>query len=124
MKLIDVLKKHFPDLNGKVIGLLGLAFKPNTDDIRESRAIPIVQQLIRENAIIKAYDPIAMDNFKQLFPDIKYCNSAEEVLNSDAVLIITKWDDFKAIDYKENIVIDGRRLTEAQNAKIYEGVCW
>ena len=124
LKLLDILRKHIPNLSEKTIGILGLSFKPNTDDIRESRAIPIVQQLIRENAKIMAYDPVAMDNFKLLFPDIEYCSSSEEILKSDAILIVTKWDEFKKLDYKNSIVIDGRRLTEAENARIYEGVCW
>jgi len=122
--LIELLKKHIPNLNGKTIGLLGLAFKPDTDDIRESRAIPIIRKLLEDGAEIKAYDPKAMENFEKLYPQIEYCTSAEEVLNSDAVLIATKWEEFKKLDYKEKIVIDGRRLKEAEFAKIYEGVCW
>ena len=124
LKLIGLLKKHIPNLKGKTIGILGLAFKPNTDDVRKSRAIPIVGQLLREGAAVKVYDPKAMKNFKNIYPQIEYCSSAEDVLNSDAVLIATKWDEFKKLDYKGKIVIDGRRLKEAENAEIYEGVCW
>ena len=124
LKLIKVLKKHVPDLKGKTIGVLGLAFKPNTDDIRDSRAIPIVKKLLDEGALVKVYDPKAMEHFRKIFPDIEYCSSAQEILNSVAVLITTKWEEFKKLDYKENIVIDGRRLEEARNAKKYEGVCW
>jgi len=124
LKLIELLKKHMPSLKGKKIGLLGLAFKPDTDDIRESRAIPIIKQLIKENAIIKAYDPKAIDNFRKLFPDLIYCKNADEALESDAILITTKWDEFKKLNYKGKIVIDGRRMLEAKNAKVYEGVCW
>jgi len=124
LKLIDILKKHIPDLQGKTIGVLGLSFKPNTDDIRKSRTIPIIRKLLDEKANVKAYDPKAMNNFKTIFPEINYCSSAKEVLDSDAVLITTKWDEFKKLDFKEKIVIDGRRLEEAQNARIYEGVCW
>ncbi|MCD6468133.1 MAG: UDP-glucose/GDP-mannose dehydrogenase family protein [Thermoplasmata archaeon] len=125
LKMIELLKKHVPKLKGKSVGVLGLAFKPNTDDIRESRAIPVVKQLLKEKAVVKAFDPKAMENFKKMFPQIKYCSSAEETLDSDAVLILTKWEEFKKLDYTEKIVIDGRRLLEAKNtAKIYEGVCW
>jgi len=124
LKLIELLKKHIPNLKGKTIGVLGLAFKPNTDDIRESRAIPMVGKLLEEGAKIKAYDPKAMDNFKELYPQIGYCSSAEEVLNSDAIFITTKWEEFKKLDYKGKIVMDGRRSKEAENAEIYEGVCW
>jgi len=124
LKLIELLKKHIPNLHGKTIGILGLSFKPDTDDIRESRAIPIVEKLLENNAKIKAYDPKAMINFKKIYPNIIYCSKAEEVLESDAVLITTKWEEFKKLNFKEKIVIDGRRLEEAKKARIYEGVCW
>ncbi|HWR64237.1 MAG TPA: UDP-glucose/GDP-mannose dehydrogenase family protein [Candidatus Thermoplasmatota archaeon] len=124
LRLVTILRKHIPKLKGRTIGILGLAFKPDTDDIRDSRAIPIVKELLRNGAHLKAYDPQAMDNFKTLFPTIEYCMSATDVLSSDAVLIITKWDVFKTLDYRGKIVIDGRRLNEAKTAKIYEGVCW
>jgi UDPglucose 6-dehydrogenase len=124
LKLVELLKKHIPSLKGKTIGVLGLAFKPNTDDVRESRAIPIVGELLRQGAQVKTYDPKAMRNFKELYSQIEYCSSADEVLKSDAVLITTKWDEFKTLDYNKKIVIDGRKLEEAETARIYEGVCW
>jgi len=124
LRLIKILQKHIPDLKGKTIGILGLAFKPDTDDIRESRAIPIVQELLRNKAHIKAYDPQAMENFKKLYPTVEYCTKAAEVLSSDAILIVTKWKEFTTLNYQGTIVIDGRRLNEAKNAKKYEGVCW
>ncbi len=124
LMLIELLKKHIPNLKGKTIGLLGLAFKPNTDDIRDSRAIPIVEELLKKEAYVKAYDPKAAENFKKIYPQIEYCSSAKEILNSDAILITTKWDEFKKLNYNGKIVIDGRRLKEAKSAKIYEGVCW
>jgi UDPglucose 6-dehydrogenase len=124
LKLIEILKKYIPRLKGKTIGILGLAFKPNTDDVRESRAIPIIQELLKNGAYVKAYDPQAMTNFKQLYPQIEYCSKASEVLNSDAILITTKWKEFNTLDYQGKIVIDGRRINPAKTAKIYEGVCW
>lgn len=124
MRLIELLKKHIPNLRGKKVGVLGLAFKPDTDDIRESRAIPIVEELLKEQAEILAYDPKAMDNFKQLFPQIRYAETPNEVLNADAVLIVTEWKEFEQLDYKGKIVIDGRRVEKAREAAIYEGVCW
>ncbi|RLI76566.1 UDP-glucose 6-dehydrogenase [Archaeoglobales archaeon] len=125
LKLIELLKKHVSKLEGEKIGVLGLAFKPDTDDIRESRAIPIVETLIKEGAEIIAYDPKAMNNFAKIFPQLKYANSADEVIaNSDAVLIVTEWEEFEKLNYKGKIVIDGRRVERAREAKIYEGVCW
>ncbi len=125
LKLIKLLKRHIPDLKDKTIGVLGLAFKPNTDDIRESRAIPIVRMLLNEGAKVVAYDPKAMKNFRNLFPQIDYTPYAEKVLEADAVLIVTEWEEFKNLDYRGKIVIDGRRIEKArEEAKIYEGVCW
>jgi len=126
LKMIELLKKRIPDLKGKRIGVLGLAFKPDTDDVRESRAIPIVKALLKEGAKVIAYDPKAMDNFAKIFPQIEYANSAEDVIaKSDAVLIVTEWKEFEKLDYSGKIVIDGRRIEKAmKEAKIYEGVCW
>jgi UDPglucose 6-dehydrogenase len=124
LRLVELLKKHVPKLKGKTVGLLGLAFKPNTDDIRESRAIPIVQKLLKEGAHVKAFDPQAMQNFKKLFPAVEYCAKAEDVLFSDAILIVTLWKEFTLLNYHGKIVIDGRRLEQAKNAQTYEGVCW
>ncbi len=124
MRLLDLLKKHIPDLRGKRIGVLGLSFKPDTDDIRESRAIPIIDELLEEGASVIAYDPLAIATFRSLFPDISYAPSAAEVLQSDAVLLITEWKEFEGLDYNGKIVIDGRRLPKAAIGSIYEGVCW
>lgn len=124
LRLITILKKHLPTLKGRTIGVLGLAFKPDTDDIRDSRAIPIVNELLKHGAHVKAYDPQAMDNFRTLFPNIQYCSSAADVLSADAILITTKWKEFTTLEYQGKIVIDGRRLDQAKNAQTYEGVCW
>ena len=126
LKLIELLKKHISRLDGKTIGILGLAFKPNTDDIRESSAITIVKKLLEEGAKVIVYDPKAMENFKRLFPQIEYASSAQEVLNkTDIILIQTEWSEFEQLDYSGKIVIDGRRVKSAEKtAKIYEGVCW
>ena len=123
-KMIDLLKRHL-DIAGKTIGILGLAFKPDSDDIRETRAIPVINMLFQEGAKIKAFDPVAMDNFRPIIPGITYAQNPEDVLSSDAVLILTEWKDFENLDYHGKIVIDGRRIEKARKeAKIYEGVCW
>lgn len=126
LKIIDLLKRYVKNLRGIKIGVLGLAFKPGTDDIRESRSIPVVKKLIDEGAEVLAYDPQAMDNFRKLFPNLRYCKSAEDVLSEcEIILILTNWDEFRGLNYSGKIVIDGRRLIEAKKtAKIYEGVCW
>lgn len=122
LRFVESLKKYV-SLKGAVIGLLGLAFKPGTDDVRDSRAIKIVDALLQEGAVVKAYDPLAVKNFSKLFPQIEYVTK-EEVLNSDAILIVTEWEEFNHLDYKGKIVIDGRRVAKAREARIYEGVCW
>lgn len=123
LKMIELLKNHIP-LQGKDIGLLGLSFKPGTDDVKGSIAITITNALLEAGATVKAYDPQAMPGFKSLFPQIKYA-SPQEVLRCDAVLIITEWDEFSQLDYRgTKIVIDGRRVLKAREAPIYEGICW
>ncbi|MFC1994501.1 UDP-glucose dehydrogenase family protein [Chloroflexota bacterium] len=122
LKAVELLRKHI-SLKGACIGLLGLAFKPETDDVRDSRAIGIVKALLQEGAIVKAYDPLAMENFKKLFPQIEYVTK-RDVLDCDAVVIITEWKEFNELDYTGKIVIDGRRIPKAREAMIYEGVCW
>jgi len=120
--LLEMLKSHVV-LKDATIGILGLAFKPGTDDVRDSRAIGIVRALLREGVKVKAYDPIAIENFKSLFPQIEYVTK-EEILNCDAILIITEWEEFNHLDYRGKVVIDGRRVLKAKEARIYEGICW
>jgi UDPglucose 6-dehydrogenase len=123
-KMIDLLKRHL-DIAGKTIGVLGLAFKPDSDDIQESRAVPIIEALLKERAKIIAFDPVATQNFRHLFPDISYAQTAKEVLDADAILIVTEWKEFEDLDYRNKTVIDGRRIGKArEDAVIYEGVCW
>jgi len=123
-KMVELLKRHM-DIAGKTIGILGLAFKPDSDDIRETRAIPVINMLLQERAKIMAFDPVAMDNFRHIIPGINYAQNAEDVLSSDAVLILTEWKDFENLDYHGKLVIDGRRIEKARReAEVYEGVCW
>lgn len=122
MRMIELLRKHVSP-KGASIGILGLAFKPGTDDVRECRAIKIVETLLKQEANLKAYDPVATENFRKMFPQIEY-TSPEEVLKCDAILIVTEWEEFEHLDYRGKIVIDGRRIQKATEASIYEGVCW
>jgi len=122
LKVIDLLKKH-TSLKDKRIGVLGLSYKPQTDDVKDSLAIAVVDTLLKEEASVRAYDPLAMPNFRKLFPQVEYATSAE-VLGCDAVLILTEWEEFEHLDYREKTVVDGRRISKATEAKIYEGICW
>jgi UDPglucose 6-dehydrogenase len=125
-RMIALLKKHLAP-KSRTIGVLGLAFKPDTDDIRESRAFLVISRLLKEGARVVVYDPVAMDNFKKTCPDLNlvYAASAEEVTKADAILIVTEWTQFNNLDYSGKLVIDGRRIDKAmKEAAIYEGVCW
>ena len=130
VKLVELLKKHVPRLGGKVIGVLGLAFKPNTDDVRETRAYPVIRRLLEEGANVIAYDPKAMENFRKFYPDvgsrIAYATSLEDVMkDTDVILILTEWPEFEELDYSGKVVIDGRRVRRAEEtAEVYEGLCW
>jgi len=114
------VKNELWNLNDKTIGILGLAFKPDTDDMREAPAIDIIGKLQAEGARIKAYDPQAIETAKALLSNIEYCPNAYEVAKeSDALIIITEWDEFKNLDLmkikglmKQPMIIDGRNLFE------------
>jgi UDPglucose 6-dehydrogenase len=124
--LIDLLKKHIPELNGKTIGLLGLAFKPNSDDIRETRAVPIVETLLKEGANIIAHDTLATENFKKMYPNLEYPSNAQDVIDkSEYIIVQTEWEEYEKLDFTNKTVIDGRRVESAKKAaKVYEGICW
>ncbi|MBN1923684.1 MAG: UDP-glucose/GDP-mannose dehydrogenase family protein [Nanoarchaeota archaeon] len=124
IKMVELLKKHLNPANKK-IGLLGLAFKKGTDDVREAPSLKIIDELLSLKAEVIAYDPEAMSNVKKIYNNkiILADNKEEVVKKSDAVLIITDWDEFKVPElYKNKIVIDGRKIKT--NAEIYEGICW
>ena len=122
VKPVQLLKKYV-SLRGASVGLLGLAFKPGTDDVRHAPAIGVVRTLLKEGARVKAYDPVAMTNFKKLFPEVEYV-TVEEVLKCDAVIIVTEWDEFNHLNYTGKLVIDGRRIPKAREARIYQGIGW
>ncbi len=87
---------HLNRLEGKIIGVLGLAFKANTDDIRESQPIDIIRMLQADGAQVKAYDPVAMENAGQMLPTVKLCEDAYDVAEGcDAVILATEWNEFK-----------------------------
>lgn len=122
LRLVELLQKHV-SLEHTVVGVLGLAFKPGTNDVRNSSAIPIIKNLLDNGVEIRAYDPAAMENFRQMYPQVKYV-TREEVLECAAILILAEWEEFAEIDYRGKIVIDGRRVLKAREAEIYEGICW
>jgi UDPglucose 6-dehydrogenase len=134
-RVIAKLKRHLGDeLRGTRIALLGLAFKPNTDDIRQAPSIVLSSRLIAEGAEVVGYDPVAMDNMRSMMPALSYVSSAVEALNrADACVLVTEWAEFDALDWqtlKEHmsrpIVIDGRNALDGVRLRqlgfVYEGV--
>jgi UDPglucose 6-dehydrogenase len=93
------IRSAMPDIKGKTIAILGLSFKPNTDDIREAPALSIIQTLVEEGAKIRTYDPVAMDNARKTASDIAYCSDAYDACSgADAVAIVTEWNQFRNLD--------------------------
>jgi UDPglucose 6-dehydrogenase len=127
LHLVEKIKAHFKgDLKGKHIALWGLAFKPNTDDIREAPALSIIDALTTMGATIAAYDPEAMPNVKaQIGDKIKYATNQYEALNgADFLIIATEWSEFRTPDFeriekeiKNKIIFDGRNLFEVSKMK-------
>lgn len=119
--MIEKLRARFDSLQGRRIAMLGLAFKPHTDDMREAASITIAQQLVEAGANVVAYDPIAMENAKLLLPtEVEYAASSQEAIQgADALCIVTEWPAFKNLDLaevkaslKQPIVFDGRNCYE------------
>ncbi|QIW21076.1 UDP-glucose dehydrogenase family protein [Bacillus thuringiensis] len=115
--LVEKVKNILGDIKGKHVAMLGLAFKPNTDDMREAASIVIANDLVELGAKVIAYDPIATENAKKILPnEIEYVSSIEDaVINADVTLIVTEWDDIKSFPIekyielmKQPIIFDGR----------------
>ena len=125
-KLINLMQKEGEQsIAGKTITVLGLAFKANTDDVRCSPSIVTINLLQEQGAIVKAYDPVAVDNMRKIFPDLTYCASPYiAATDADAVIIMTDWDEIKQIDFarmkklmKQPIVIDARNIVSISMLK-------
>ncbi len=125
LKLMEILE-HI-GLRKKKIAILGLTFKEETDDIRDSPALSIIKELMMEDAELILYDPLAMDKVKRIFPHLKYAQSAQEAVDmADIVLLLTEWDEFLKLDYGGKKVIDGKNVffKSSRRPKNYEGICW
>lgn len=118
--MIPKIERLVGDLKGKTIGVLGLSFKPETDDMRESPAIEIVNELTRRGAKVKAYDPVAMDEARHCLPDIEYvADEYAAIADADALVIITEWNQFRALDMaKVKRLLRAPRIADLRN--IYE----
>jgi UDPglucose 6-dehydrogenase/GDP-mannose 6-dehydrogenase len=130
-KIIQLLKKHFVSLKGVRVSILGLAFRPDTNDMRESPAIPIVRSLLQEGALVKGYDPVATAEARKIFSaqEIELCGSlAEAVSKTDAVVLVTRWDEFRKVpellahQNPSPLFVDGRRMVDKLKIARYEGI--
>ena len=97
--MIPKIEKLVGDLKGKTIAILGLAFKPETDDMREAPAIDIITGLVERGATVKAYDPVAMSEAAKVLPEVTYAEDEyEAVKGADALVFVTEWNQFRALD--------------------------
>jgi UDPglucose 6-dehydrogenase len=124
--VIQKLQEKLFILKGRTIGLLGLAFKPDTDDLRDAPSLHIAERLIQMGARVKAYDPIAMNACREQRPDLKirYCDSALEVASeADALVVVTEWNEFRGLDLPglaavmpKPFLVDGRNIFRPEQA--------
>jgi UDPglucose 6-dehydrogenase/GDP-mannose 6-dehydrogenase len=130
-QVLNLLQKHFPSLNGVRVAVLGLAFKPGTDDMRESPAIPVINALLAQKATIKAYDLVAVQEARRLFGNhqIVYPDSLEQALaDVEVVILLTSWKEFERVPEllsranSQPLVIDGRRMLDKHSVTKYEGI--
>lgn len=123
--MVEKIREAVGDLNGKTIGILGLSFKPNTDDMRDAPSIEIINALQKSGAKINAYDPAAMDEAKKVLKDITYCDDSYMAIDgADALIILTEWNQFRNLDLekvksliKSPIFIDLRNVYEPNKIK-------
>ncbi len=118
--MVKRLEDKLGGLENRKIGILGLAFKKGTDGTNNSRSTPLISELKKKNARITAFDP------KARIPGIDFSENAQKLVDeSDAVVIVSDWDEFAALDYGDKIVIDGRNVVpKEKRGKNYEGACW
>lgn len=135
LRFVDKAKKLLKgQVSGKTIAVLGLAFKPNTDDMREAPAIKIIMALQKMGAKIKAFDPIAISNASKILKDVEYAKDAYDTVNeADILLIVTEWNEFRQLNLskikklmKNPIILDGRNIYDPEKVKklgfIYQGI--
>ena len=134
LRTVKKLEGMLWNLRDKKVGILGLAFKPNTDDMRFAPSIIIIKELQKHGATVKAYDPVAMDRAKEIMPDIEYCTDAYKVAEDvDAIILVTEWKEFKNLDFKklkelmrQPVFLDGRNVYDSDKIKelgfIYAGI--
>ncbi|KPL25293.1 MAG: UDP-glucose 6-dehydrogenase [Anaerolineae bacterium SM23_84] len=124
-RVIQKLREILGNFRGKTIGVLGLSFKPNTDDMRDAPSIEIIHMLQHEGAEIKAYDPVAMDNAKQSLAGVTYCDTPYSVAeDAHALVLVTEWNEFKQLDMariaesmRQPLLFDGRNIYDPERMR-------
>ena len=133
LKLLEKARKYYDSFADLSIAVLGLAFKPGTDDLREAPALQNISMLLQEDAKIKVWDPIAMNKFKKIYPtEIEYCSTIERTIKgADLCLIFTEWPQIQAIDpaiyprlMRRPIVLDGRNCYDLDAVRGSTGLCY
>jgi len=132
--VVEKLREVLGGLRGQVIGLLGLSYKPNTDDVREAPSIDVIENLLQKGADVRAYDPKAMPVLQNQLNSIRYCRDAYDVANgADALLVVTEWEEFRQLDLdrlkglmRRPVIVDGRNIfgpkTMRDRGFVYRGV--
>ncbi|MEX1071081.1 MAG: UDP-glucose/GDP-mannose dehydrogenase family protein [Anaerolineales bacterium] len=132
--IVDRLKQQLGSLKGRTVGLLGLAFKANTDDMRDAPSVDIAEELLAAGAKVRAFDPVAMDAAKDLLPKVQMTKDAYELADgADALIVVTEWNDFKNLDLErirdsmsQPVIFDGRNIYRPELMKslgfTYHGV--
>jgi UDPglucose 6-dehydrogenase len=133
-RVIGKLEKHLGSLVGKRVALLGLAFKPDTDDMREASSLVLSARLQGEGAAVSAYDPVAEERARELLPSVEFADSATEALRgADAAILVTEWSEFRELDWAavagemaNPVLIDGRNFLDPEAIRAagfaYEGI--
>ena len=122
---VSRIEKRLGSLEGKHIALMGLAFKPDTDDIRDAKSLIIIQELLIKGATISAYDPMATEHVRKIYPQLTYVESVDNLATAaDALVVVTEWNEFRQLDLSEftkvmaqPIIFDGRRIYNKQLAE-------
>jgi UDPglucose 6-dehydrogenase len=133
-RMVERVARAVGDLKGKRIAVLGLAFKPNTDDMRDAPSIPLINALVERGAQVSAFDPVAREQAEKVFTGVEFASDAyEAAADADALVIVTEWDEFRALDLDKvaellrgKVLVDLRNVydrTEAEEAGLhYYGV--
>lgn len=122
---MDRLEKRLGGFKGKTVGLMGLAFKPNTDDVRDAKSLVIIDEVLSKGGAVRAYDPVATENARKIYPTIVYSDSVYDLSKDvDALFVVTEWNEFRQLDLerlasatRQKILFDGRRVYSRQQAE-------